>query len=158
MHHSRHRQSRHHDRQRRPSDDRFGPALRSGSVDDPRACPHPAGRSVARRRHPGVGPACPFPVGPGVAAAVGPAAVGPGTEKAWSELERQGEVLRSTGALESRGAHVYVPRGDQDYAITVGLRMLTLRHLVDDAGGLYRARPAELPLLRYYANAIAHLF
>jgi glycerol-3-phosphate O-acyltransferase len=51
-----------------------------------------------------------------------------------------------------------VPRGDQDYAITVGLRMLTLRHLVVETGGLYAADPAQLPLLAYYANSIAHLF
>ena len=60
--------------------------------------------------------------------------------------------------LGRRGAHVYVPRGDQDYAITVGLRMLTLRRLVDGADGLYRARPEEIPLIRYYASSIAHLF
>jgi hypothetical protein len=35
--------------------------------------------------------------------------------------------------------------------------MLTLRHLVDEADGLYSSRAAELPLLRYYANSIAHL-
>jgi hypothetical protein len=35
--------------------------------------------------------------------------------------------------------------------------MLTLRHLVDEQDGLYRARASELPLLRYYANSIAHL-
>ena len=79
-------------------------------------------------------------------------------EKSWSELELKGEVLRLIEELEGRGAHVYVPRGDQDYAITVGLRMLTLRHLVDDSGGLYRARPEEQPLLQYYASSIAHLF
>ena len=61
-------------------------------------------------------------------------------------------------ALEGRGAHVYVPRGDQDYAITVGLRMLTLRRLVTEADGLYSADVKELPLLSYYANSIAHLF
>jgi glycerol-3-phosphate O-acyltransferase len=78
--------------------------------------------------------------------------------RAWSELELKGEVLRLMGELERRGAHVYVPRGDQDYAITVGIRMLTLRHLVDEGEGLYRARVEELPLLTYYANSIAHLF
>ena len=36
--------------------------------------------------------------------------------------------------------------------------MLTLRRLVEDADGLFRARREELPLLRYYANSIAHLF
>lgn len=75
----------------------------------------------------------------------------------WSELEIKTEVARLMGQLASRGAHVYVPRGDQDYAIDVGLRMLTLRHLVDESGGLYTARAAELPLLNYYANSIAHL-
>ena len=79
-------------------------------------------------------------------------------ERIWSELELKGEVLRLIRELEGRGAHVYVPRGDQDYAITVGLRMLTLRRLVDGADGLFRARPEEVPLLSYYASSIAHLF
>jgi len=78
-------------------------------------------------------------------------------EKTWSELELKAEVLRHLRELESRGAHVYVPRGDQDYAITVGLRMLTLRRLVEVADGLYRAREEELPLLSYYARSIEHL-
>jgi glycerol-3-phosphate O-acyltransferase len=79
-------------------------------------------------------------------------------EKSWSELELKAEVLRQLRALEERGALVYVPRGDQDYAITVGLRMLTLRRLVSESGGLYAARREELPLLTFYANSIAHLF
>ncbi|HTY42663.1 MAG TPA: 1-acyl-sn-glycerol-3-phosphate acyltransferase [Thermoanaerobaculia bacterium] len=81
-------------------------------------------------------------------------------ERAFSELELKAAVLALVEALEVRGAHVYVPRGDQDYAIAVGLRMLTLRRLVEPSGedGLYRARPDERPLLAYYANSIAHLF
>ncbi|HYX19881.1 MAG TPA: 1-acyl-sn-glycerol-3-phosphate acyltransferase [Thermoanaerobaculia bacterium] len=79
-------------------------------------------------------------------------------ERAWSELELKAAVLGIVRELSDRGAHVYVPRGDQDYAITVGLRMLTLRRLVDAADGLYRARTEELPLLSYYASSIAHLF
>jgi glycerol-3-phosphate O-acyltransferase len=75
-----------------------------------------------------------------------------------SELELKAAVLGLMEQLEARGAHVYVPRGDQDYAITVGLRMLTLRRLVAESAGVYRAEPAELPLLEYYANSIAHLF
>jgi glycerol-3-phosphate O-acyltransferase len=78
--------------------------------------------------------------------------------KAWSELELKAECARLMDALSARGAHVYVPRGDQDYAISVGLRMLTLRHLVDESNGLFSARKSELPLLDYYANSIAHLF
>jgi glycerol-3-phosphate O-acyltransferase len=79
-------------------------------------------------------------------------------ERSWSELELKGEVLRLMEELGRRGAHVYVPRGDQDYAITVGLRMLTLRRLVSSLDGLYRALPEEIPLLQYYARSIAHLF
>jgi glycerol-3-phosphate O-acyltransferase len=76
----------------------------------------------------------------------------------WSELELKGEVLRLLRALEAGGAHVYVPRRDQDYAIGVGLRMLTLRRLVTEEAGTFRVAPGEGPMLAYYANSIAHLF
>jgi len=79
-------------------------------------------------------------------------------EKARSELELKAEVLGLMRELADRGAYVYVPRKDQDYAITVGLRMLILRHLVEEKDGLYTARQEELPLLKYYANSVAHLF
>jgi glycerol-3-phosphate O-acyltransferase len=59
--------------------------------------------------------------------------------------------------FEARGAKLYVPRGDRDYAIHVGLRMLALRRLVEERGGLFAAVPAERPLLAYYANSVAHL-
>ncbi|MCC0028825.1 MAG: 1-acyl-sn-glycerol-3-phosphate acyltransferase [Brucellaceae bacterium] len=60
--------------------------------------------------------------------------------------------------LEARGAHIHIPRADRDYEVTVGLRMLTLRHIVtEDADGLLRVRPQDAPLVAYYANAIAHL-
>jgi glycerol-3-phosphate O-acyltransferase len=74
-----------------------------------------------------------------------------------SELELKVEVLRLIGELERSGAHVYIPRADQDYAVTVGLRMLTLRKLVQEADGLYSPLPEEIPLLSYYANSIRHL-
>jgi len=77
--------------------------------------------------------------------------------KELSSLELKAEVERLLEKLARAGARVYVPRRDFDYAITVGLRMLRLRHLVDEREGLYAARAAELPLLRYYANSIAHL-
>src|SRR6266850_2921931 len=79
-------------------------------------------------------------------------------ERALSELELKAEVAPLVAALEARGAHIYVPRGDFDYALTVGLRMLRLRRLVEDRDGLYQARSSELDLLRYYSNSIAHLF
>jgi glycerol-3-phosphate O-acyltransferase len=73
-----------------------------------------------------------------------------------SLLELMAAAWRRMAELEAAGARVYVPRRDQEYAIEAGLRMLTLRHLVDEREGLYSAREAELPLLRYYANSIAH--
>ena len=79
-------------------------------------------------------------------------------ERPRTELELKAEVLALMNDLARRGAHVYLPRRDQDYAITVGLRMLTLRHFVDERDGLFTARKEELPLLTYYANSIAHLF
>jgi glycerol-3-phosphate O-acyltransferase len=78
-------------------------------------------------------------------------------ERSWPELELKAEAKRLLDALDAAGAHVYVPRKDFDYAMRVGLRMLTSRHLVQETDGLYRAVGRELPVLRYYANSIAHL-
>jgi len=74
-----------------------------------------------------------------------------------SRLELKAAVGEQVAALAARGAHLYVPRQDWDYAVDAGLRMLTLRHLVDEADGLFTLRESEAPLLRYYANSIAHL-
>jgi glycerol-3-phosphate O-acyltransferase len=78
-------------------------------------------------------------------------------EREWTE----GEIRTAAQALqkeyESLGAHVYVPRQDPDYSVMVGLRMLMLRKLVTSSNGRFRLNPAELPVVRYYANAIAHL-
>jgi glycerol-3-phosphate O-acyltransferase len=75
-----------------------------------------------------------------------------------SLLDIKQRVSELIGALEAQGAYVHIPRADRDYAIAVGLRMLTLRHLVLEEDGSYRANPDETMLLEYYANAIAHLF
>jgi len=74
-----------------------------------------------------------------------------------SELEIKAEAERLIAALEARGAKIYVPRADRDYAISAGLEMLTLRHVVEEADGLFSARPEEARLIAYYANSIAHL-
>jgi glycerol-3-phosphate O-acyltransferase len=79
-------------------------------------------------------------------------------QRALSELELKGAVNALIEQVEAQGAHVYVPRSDRDYALTVGLRMLTLRHIVLEEGGLYRINPAEMTVLRYYANSIVHVF
>jgi glycerol-3-phosphate O-acyltransferase len=75
----------------------------------------------------------------------------------FSELEIKAEAERLIEALESKGAQVYVPRRDRDYAIAAGLEMLTLRHIVDESEGLFAARPEEAKVVAYYANSIAHL-
>jgi len=77
--------------------------------------------------------------------------------RALSELELKSEVEALIERLEAAGAHIYIPRRDRDYAITAGLRMMLLRHMVQERDGLYAADPAEAALLAYYANSIAHL-
>src|SRR6185295_12664300 len=52
-----------------------------------------------------------------------------------SELELKSRAYRLMTELQEAGAHVYIPRQDQDYAIAAGLRMLTLRHLVEERDG-----------------------
>jgi glycerol-3-phosphate O-acyltransferase len=78
-------------------------------------------------------------------------------QRSFSELELKVQVLALIERAEALGAHVYVPRTDRDYALTVGLRMLTLRHLVREQNGLFSANPDELKVLAYYANSIAHV-
>ncbi len=78
-------------------------------------------------------------------------------EQPIDELELKARAARLMGHFEERGAKIYVPRGDRDYAFHVGLRMLALRHLVSESDGLYEAVAADRPVLAYYANAIAHL-
>lgn len=78
-------------------------------------------------------------------------------QRDWTEAEVRTRAQELQMRYESLGAHVYVPRSDPGYSVLVGLRMLTLRRLVLEEAGRYRANPAELAVLRYYANAIAHL-
>ena len=78
-------------------------------------------------------------------------------EQGLSSLELKGAVYDLMRRLRSAGAHVHIPRQDQEYAVDVGLRMLLLRRMVVLDGGVYRANPDERALLAYYANAIAHL-
>ena len=77
--------------------------------------------------------------------------------RAVSELELKAAVQALMQRVEASGGHVYVPRTDRDYALTVGLRMLALRGLILEENGLYRVNPDDLALLRYYASSIEHL-
>ena len=75
-----------------------------------------------------------------------------------SEIEVKSGAAALIEELTAKGVHVHVPRADRDYAVSAGLRMLTLRRLIAERNGLYAANPREAVLLRYYANAIAHHF
>jgi glycerol-3-phosphate O-acyltransferase len=64
--------------------------------------------------------------------------------------------------LRERGATVYVPREDEDYAVDVGLRTLLLRRMITETRGMIttgtiRVEPSQEALIAYYANSIAHL-
>ena len=76
----------------------------------------------------------------------------------WSELDLKVAAHGLMTELEGRGVHVYVPREDRDYALAVGIRMLSLRKLVLEIDGVYRIAEDELAMIEYYANAIAHHF
>lgn len=71
------------------------------------------------------------------------------------QIKAQAQTLQQQ--FQSLGAHVYIPRDDADYSVAVGLRMLTLRHLVIETEGRFSVDAQSVPVLRYYANAIAHL-
>jgi len=77
-------------------------------------------------------------------------------DKTLSKQEIKACVQSLISEIEEHGARVYIPRGDHDYTIEVGLRMLTLRHLIIEESNLFRAAPGEIKVLYYYANAIAH--
>jgi len=79
-------------------------------------------------------------------------------EGSLSGLEVKARCLALIERLEAAGARIYVPRGDLDYGIETGLRMLSLRRILRrDEAGLYGSNPADRPVLTYYANSIAHL-
>ncbi len=78
-------------------------------------------------------------------------------DAALSELEIKAKAFEIMERLRQQKGHLYIPRHDEDYAITVGLRTLVLRRIVVQEGGLFRVNPEDLPLLSYYANSIALL-
>lgn len=79
-------------------------------------------------------------------------------DTALTRFEIKGRVFALMEQLEQAGSYVHVPRSDRDYALDVGLRMLTLRNIaLAEPGDQFRANPAERILLAYYANSIAHL-
>ena len=78
-------------------------------------------------------------------------------DRTFSELELKGYVFALLEQLEAMGYRAYIPRTDRDYAVDVGVRMLTLRRILLDNNGELSVNNEEAPLLHYYANSIAHL-
>lgn len=76
----------------------------------------------------------------------------------FSKAELGARVDELRAELKKRDAPLYTPREDTEYTTEVGLRMLTLRHLLVDIGGKYGAKGSELKVINYYANSIGHLW
>ena len=74
-----------------------------------------------------------------------------------TEFELKGRVYDLMARLEASGAYVHIPRADRNYAIDTGIRILLMRRLIIADRGAYSANASETAILRYYANAIAHL-
>lgn len=78
-------------------------------------------------------------------------------EIALSPLELKARTAALIERLRMAGAHLHIPRNDHDYAVDVGLRMMQMRRLLLETDQGLSANPDEESVLRYYANAIAHL-
>jgi glycerol-3-phosphate O-acyltransferase len=74
-----------------------------------------------------------------------------------NEFDIKAQAHALLGDLEDRGAKLYIPRSDWEYAVMVGLRMLILRKAVHLDNGIYVVDRDDTRLLQYYANAIRHL-
>jgi len=75
------------------------------------------------------------------------------------EISRAGlkaEAEAKIGRMTARGAHWHIPRGDMDYALEFGIRLLAERGIVTAGADRVAVVEAELGLLEYYAAAIAH--
>ncbi len=77
-------------------------------------------------------------------------------ERPMSELEVKAKAQSLIDELEAKGAYVHIAHADRDYAVTMGLKMLALRHFIRESDGLYRTHDDEGEMLRYYANSIEH--
>lgn len=78
-------------------------------------------------------------------------------DRVLSHLDLKTRFHRLVEQLKAQGVQVYLPRDDRGYAFQVGLRMLTLRHLVSEEDSLYQLAPGEQEIVSYYAQAVNHL-
>jgi len=75
-----------------------------------------------------------------------------------SMLELKARCNQIWRDLAGRGIYSHIPRADEDYAVEVGLRMLTLRHMANETDGTFRINPDNRMLVDYYAGAISQHF
>lgn len=78
-------------------------------------------------------------------------------QRSFSILELKADVLELLNQLQQTGYRAYIPRGDDNYAVDVGVRMLVMRGALLETDGLLQANPDEHQLLNYYSNSIRHL-
>jgi glycerol-3-phosphate O-acyltransferase len=71
------------------------------------------------------------------------------------DVEKRSNRLIS--ALQERGAPILeTPRSTRAHAIADAVDLMMLRGFITESDGRFKAVPEEEPVLRYYANAIAH--
>lgn len=75
----------------------------------------------------------------------------------WSREALQRGFTALVAALDERAPSAFIPRREPTYGVAAGLRRLQTRGLVRENPDGFRITPGEEPLLRYYANSIAHL-
>ncbi len=79
-------------------------------------------------------------------------------DEAHGQLDILSQAHRLMVAMRERGAHIALQDETQDVALENALAMMKERGLVKTTdGGKLVAEPAEIPLLRFYANSIDHL-
>ena len=77
-------------------------------------------------------------------------------DRGLSAFEVEDRVNDLIEELQAKGAPVYVSTRSRVQTILNALNMLNLRRLVVESDGIYRAAAAEIDVLTYYANSIAH--
>ena len=77
-------------------------------------------------------------------------------EQGLSAFEVEAHVNRLIEQLQSKGAPVYVTTRGRVQTILGALNMLTIRRLVVESDGIYKAVSEENDILSYYANSIVH--
>lgn len=85
------------------------------------------------------------------------AAVMLAADKPMDQAQVAAAVTALAGQMQANGAHIHVPRDSLEYAAEIGLRILSLRHMVIKEDGTYVASAKEQAALEFYANSIAHL-